>query len=196
MACGYWVLTSPLGIVLYCIALYWELTPPLVYQVNPSLTRAQFCLPGPSTDANQSNCDLYIPACKDKGNINVSASEEKTEQTHPEDGNQRMTETAVSAISRCVFLDIPLCAPRQLLFSLTAAFAGSDVLPPQAACQHNPSCHLGGTSFKGEQRSKQLCQPLKRIKTPVSSDADRGGLCGSPSQIKRSHHQISFFSDI
>ena len=29
MACGYWVLTSPLGIVLYCIALYWELTPPL-----------------------------------------------------------------------------------------------------------------------------------------------------------------------
>ena len=103
-----------------------------------------------------------------------------------------MTETAVSAISRCVFLDISLCAPRQLLFSLTAAFAGSDVLPPQAACQHNPSCHLGGTSFKGEQRSKQLCQPLKRIKTPVSSDADRG-LCGSPSQIKRSHHQISFF---
>ena len=77
MACGYWVLTSPLGIVLYCIALYWELTPPLVYQVNPSLTRAQFCLPGPSTDANQSNCDLYIPACKDKGNINVIAPEEK-----------------------------------------------------------------------------------------------------------------------
>ena len=66
-----------------------------------------------------------------------------------------MTETAVSAISRCVFLDISLCAPRQLLFSLTAAFAGSDVLPPQAACQHNPSCHLGGTSFKGEQRSDQ-----------------------------------------
>ena len=102
MACGYWVLTSPLGIVLYCIALYWELTPPLVYQVNPSLTRAQFCLPGPSTDANQSNCDLYIPACKDKGNINVSASEEKTEQTHPEDGDQRMIETAVSAISHAV----------------------------------------------------------------------------------------------
>ena len=78
---------------------------------------------------------------------------------------------------------------------MTAAFAGSDVLPPQAACQHNPSCHLGGTSFKGEQRSKQLCQPLKRIKTTVSSDADRGGrgLCGSPSQIKRSHHQIFFF---
>ena len=42
--------------------------------------------------------------------------------------------------------------------------------------------------------SKQLCQPLKRIKTTVSSDADRGrGLCGSPSQIKRSHHQIFFF---
>ena len=31
--------------------------------INPSLTRAQLRgLPGPSTDCNQSNCDLYMPA--------------------------------------------------------------------------------------------------------------------------------------
>ena len=28
----------------------------------PYLTRAQLCLPGPPTDCNQSNCDLYMPA--------------------------------------------------------------------------------------------------------------------------------------
>ena len=30
----------------------------------PYLTRAQLCLPGPPTDCNQSNCDLYMPATR------------------------------------------------------------------------------------------------------------------------------------